>query len=85
MRQIVIIAAGLLVMTLLACSSSKTAEQAVSTPIPVKIGKANPIEDHEEVLVSGTIGSPDAPSNVSFLVSGKVMMRMNLKDWGGGS
>jgi RND family efflux transporter MFP subunit len=73
MRRIVIIAAGLLVMTLLACSSSKTPKQAVSTPIPVKIGKAHPVEDHEEVVLSGTIGSPAAPSNVSFLVSGKVI------------
>lgn len=72
MKQ-VIIAAGLLLMTLMACSSSKTAEQTVSTPITVKIGKAQPIEGHEEVAVSGTIGSPDAPSNVSFLVSGKVI------------
>ncbi len=72
MRQIVIIA-GLLVMTLLACSSSKTAEQAASTPIPVKIGKAHPIEDHEELAVSGTIATLAAPSNMSFLVSGKVI------------
>ncbi len=73
MRQIVIIMAGLLVMTLLACSSGKTAKQAVSTPITVEIGKAQPIVDHEEVLLSGTIGSPAEPSNVSFLVSGKVI------------
>jgi RND family efflux transporter MFP subunit len=72
MRQIVIIA-GLLVMTLLACSSSKIAEQAASTPIPVKIGKAHPIEDHEELAVSGTIATLAAPSNMSFLVSGKVI------------
>jgi multidrug efflux pump subunit AcrA (membrane-fusion protein) len=71
MRQIVIIAAGLLVMTL-ARSSSKTAEQAV-TPITVKICKVRPVQDHEDVAVSCTIGSPAAPSNVSFLVSGKVI------------
>jgi membrane fusion protein (multidrug efflux system) len=73
MKRIVIIVAGLLVMTLPACSSSKKAEQTVSLPIPVKIGKAQPIEGHEEVAVSGTVGSPDAPSNISFLVSGKVI------------
>ncbi len=71
MKPIVIIAAGLLVMMLLACSSNK--KQAVSTPIPVKIGKLQPIQDHEEVAVSGTIGSPAEPSDVSFLVSGKVI------------
>lgn len=73
MRQIIIIAAGLLVMALPACSSSTTAEQTVSTPIPVKIGKANPIQDHEKVVVSGTVVPPAAPSNVSFLVPGKVI------------
>jgi len=73
MKQIAHIVAGLLLMTLPACSSSKAAEQAVSTPIPVIIGKAHPIEDHEEVAVSGTIASPAAPSEISFLVSGRVI------------
>lgn len=73
MKQIVHIVAGLLLMTLPACSSSKAAEQAVSTPVPVKIGKLQQVEDHEEVAVSGTIASPAAPSEVSFLVSGKVI------------
>jgi len=73
MKPIGIIVAGLLMMTLLACSSSKTTGQAVSTPINIKIGKVHPIEDHEEVVLSGTISSPAAPSNVSFLVSGKVI------------
>ena len=72
MKLLVIIAAGLM-MTLPACSSSKTAEQAVSTPIDVEIGKVHPIEDHEGVVLSGAVGSPSAPSNVSFLVSGKVI------------
>ncbi len=76
MKQIVSIVGCLLVMTLQVCSSSTTAEQAeqaASTPIPVKIGKAHPIEDHEELVLSGTVNSPAAPSNVSFLVSGKVI------------
>jgi len=73
MKPIAIIVAGLSVMTLLACSSGKKAEQAVGTPITVKIGKAHPIGDHEEVAVSGTVNSPEAPSDVSFLVSGKVI------------
>ncbi len=73
MKPILIITAGLVVMTLQACASNSTAEQAVSMPIPVKIGKALPLEGHEEVAVSGTITSPASPSNVSFLVSGKVV------------
>ncbi len=73
MKLIVMIAAGLLMMTLPACSSNKTAEQAVSTPLTVQIGKVHPIEDHEGVVLSGTIGSPSAPCIVSFLVSGRVI------------
>ncbi len=73
MKPIIIIVAGLLMMTLLACSSSKTADQSVITPINVKIGKVHPIEDHEEMVLSGTVGTPAAPSNVSFLVSGRVI------------
>jgi RND family efflux transporter MFP subunit len=73
MRQIVIIVAGLLVITLTACSSTTTAEQPGSTAIPVKIGKLQSIQDHEQVAVSGTIGSPSEPTNPSFLVSGKVI------------
>lgn len=41
--------------------------------MPVKIGKPQPREDHESISVSGTVASPDAPSNVSFLVSGRVV------------
>jgi len=73
MKPISIIATCLLVMTLPACSSNITAEQATSSPINIKIGKAHSLEDHEEIALSGTIGSPAAPSNVSFLVSGKVI------------
>lgn len=73
MKPRVIIAAGLLVMALQACSSSAPAEQPASAPIPVKIGKLQSIEDRGQVAVSGTIASPAAPSNVSFLVSGRVI------------
>ena len=73
MKRIVIIVAGFSVMTLVACSSGKKAEQAVGTSMPVKISKAIPMEGHEEVAVSGTVNSPEQPSEVSFLVSGKVI------------
>jgi RND family efflux transporter MFP subunit len=72
MRKLVICWAAIVVMTLSACSMGKEKEQAADPPIPVKIGKARLNEDHEAVSVSGTVVSPDAPSNVSFLVSGRV-------------
>jgi membrane fusion protein (multidrug efflux system) len=73
MRQIIIIAAGLLVMALQGCSSSTSASQEVSAPMTVKIGKLHHIEDHEQVALSGAIAPLAAPSSVSFLVPGKVI------------
>lgn len=67
------IATCLMVMTLPACSSSTSADQAVSAPVTVKIGKLHQIEDHEQVVLSGTIAPLAAPSNVSFLVPGKAI------------
>src|ERR1700674_3090122 len=73
MRRLVISLAVSLVTMLPACSSGKKAEQPANSSIPVKIGKTHATEDFQAVSVSGTIASPDAPSNVSFLVSGKVI------------
>lgn len=70
MRQLVLMMA---VITLAACSSDSKSEQAASPPIPVRIGKPQPKEERQAVAVSGTVASPDAPSNVSFLVSGRVI------------
>jgi RND family efflux transporter MFP subunit len=63
----------MLAVTLSACSSGTNGEQAAVPSIPVQIGKPQPREEREAVSVSGTVASPDAPSNVSFLVSGRVV------------
>ncbi|SRR5579884_171989 len=73
MKQIALYLAGVLVLTLSACSRDHQVKQEVSSPIPVKIGKPLLKEQPEAVSVSGTVVSPDAPSNLSFLVSGKVI------------
>jgi RND family efflux transporter MFP subunit len=73
MRQLVLLMAVLLAVTLSACSSGSNGEQAAGPPIPVRIGKPQPKEERQAVAVSGTVASPDAPSNVSFLVSGRVV------------
>ena len=73
MKQISIFMAGMLVMTILACSTGKDTKEDVSTPIPVNLGKLQHKEDHEIVSLSGTIVSPGAPSTVSFLVSGQIV------------
>lgn len=73
MRQQVLLMTVMLGVCLSACSSDTNIEQASGTPIPVRIGKPQPRNEQEVVSVSGTVVSPDAPSNVSFLVSGRVV------------
>ena len=56
-----------------ACSLDKSNGNAASTPLPVKIGAIKQVQERETITVSGTVASPDAPANVAFLVSGKVI------------
>lgn len=62
-----------MICILSACTPDKENSQGSSSPIPIKVGKVNQIEDRETITVSGTVASPAAPSNVSFLVSGKIV------------
>ncbi|MCE5242910.1 MAG: efflux RND transporter periplasmic adaptor subunit [Syntrophobacteraceae bacterium] len=62
-----------LLVVLASCSPEKKAEQTAGAPVPVRVGTVRHIQDRELISVSGTVASPDAPSNVSFLVSGKVI------------
>jgi RND family efflux transporter MFP subunit len=73
MRQLVLLMTVMLTVTLSACSSGTNGEQSAGPPIPIQIGKPQPREEREAVSVSGTVVSPDAPSNVSFLLSGRVI------------
>ena len=56
----------------LSCSPGKKQEEA-QAPIPVVVEKVRHINDFRTVPVSGSVVSPDAPSNVSFLIPGKVV------------
>ncbi len=73
MQHLRVILAVVLTVALAACSTGKKDQESTTSPIPVRIGKPNLREDYESVSVSGTVTSPDAPSNVSFLVSGRVV------------
>jgi RND family efflux transporter MFP subunit len=72
MRMVVILMLSIIFM-LSACSSDKKKEQTTNTPLTVQIGRVKHVQDREAITVSGTVASPDAPANVSFLVSGKVI------------
>jgi RND family efflux transporter MFP subunit len=63
----------LILFLLTSCSQGKNAEPPAGNPIPIKTGKVRHVQEREFVSVSGTVTSPDAPVQVSFLVSGKVM------------
>jgi RND family efflux transporter MFP subunit len=63
----------LILFLLTSCSQGKSAEPPAGNPIPIKTGKVRHMQTREFVSVSGTVTSPDAAVQVSFLVSGKVI------------
>ena len=63
----------LILFVLTSCSQGRSEEQPAGRAIPIKTGKVRHVQEHQFVSVSGTVVSPDAPVQVSFLVSGKVL------------
>jgi membrane fusion protein (multidrug efflux system) len=63
----------LILFVLASCSQGKGTEQPAAKSTPIKTGKVKHVQEYESVSVSGTVTSPDAPVQVSFLVPGKVM------------
>ncbi len=59
-------------LALTGCPAGNKTEK-LREPIPVKVGKVKQVHDHEIITASGTVTSPDAPSSMAFLVSGKVI------------
>ncbi|HVX67141.1 MAG TPA: efflux RND transporter periplasmic adaptor subunit [Bryobacteraceae bacterium] len=57
---------------LLSCSSRPPAAPA-SEAVPVKTGKVRHYRQAPEIALSGSIESPEEPSDLSFLVAGKVV------------
>lgn len=58
--------------SLSACTSEQPKQEANSEAVPVIVGKVQHVQERETIAVSGTVSTPNAPANVSFLVSGKV-------------
>ena len=73
MRLLSAVSFVLTLFVLTSCSQGKTAEQPAVNAIPIKTGKVRHVQAREFVSVSGTVTSPEAPIQVSFLVSGKVI------------
>lgn len=54
------------------CSRHK-AEQPAEAPVPVTVQAAHLLEEGEWIAASGSVASPNEPSNASFLVSGRIL------------
>ena len=62
-----------LVLVLIASCSPGTKAEPKVEPVPVVVGKVHRGEYNQTTFVSGSVVSPDAPSTLTFLVSGKVL------------
>jgi hypothetical protein len=52
---------------------SASADRAQRDPIAVRIATPKHVRVPAEVMVSGTVETPSAPTSIGFLVSGKVI------------
>ncbi len=62
----------LALVVICSCSPGTKVESKVD-PVPVAIGNVRHSECNQTIFVSGSVVSPDAPSTLTFLVSGKVL------------
>jgi len=62
-----------LVLVLIVSCSPGTKQESKIDPVPVAIGNVHHSECNQTIFVSGSVVSPDAPSTLTFLVSGKVI------------
>ena len=63
---------SILVISLTTCTGERD-KQTNSDAVPVKVGKVQKVQERETISVSGTVNTPNSPTEVSFLVSGKVI------------
>lgn len=63
----------LLGFSLTACSGETPGKESGSVAVPVVVGRVQTVQQRETVSVSGTVSTPNSPTNVGFLVSGKVV------------
>ncbi|MGC9195522.1 MAG: efflux RND transporter periplasmic adaptor subunit [Syntrophobacteraceae bacterium] len=59
-------------LALVSCSQSKSGQRPGINRVPIKTGKVQKTQERQLVVVSGTVTSPGRPTEVTFLVSGKV-------------
>ena len=70
---LVTVPAFILGVSLSACTSEQHKKEADSEAVPVTVGRVQQVQERETISVSGTISTQNAPAQLSFLVSGKVL------------
>lgn len=64
---------SLLGFSLTGCTGDTHGKELSGDAVPVVVGKAQKVQERETISVSGTVSTPNSPTNAAFLVSGKVM------------
>jgi RND family efflux transporter MFP subunit len=67
------LAVAIALAAILGACASRPAGSPAPAPVPVKVGHAHHIQTPATVSVSGSVVSPENPSNAAFLVSGKAI------------
>lgn len=69
----IMICQSILVISVMACTAERDKKQTNTDAVPVTVGKVQKVQERETISVSGTVNTPNSPTTVSFLVSGKVV------------
>lgn len=60
-------------ISLTGCKSEQQKKESNSEAVPVTVGRVQQVQERETISVSGAVSTPNSPSQVCFLVSGKVL------------
>jgi RND family efflux transporter MFP subunit len=71
---LVTISVLILHVSLAACTDDSHTEAAGTDAVSVVVGRVRKVQEQEAIAVSGSISTPNSPTNASFLVSGKVLL-----------
>ena len=69
---VVAVCLSILGVSLAACTGEPQKKES-NEVVPVTVGRVQNIQERETIAVSGSISTPDSPTNAGFLVSGKVL------------
>jgi len=74
-RKSTLVTASLFIIgiSLTACNKEPHNKESNNEAVPVTVGRVQHVQERETVSVSGTVSTPNSPSQVCFLVSGKVV------------